>query len=276
MTDVAGRFTRGWDLSDRIDERTASIREMQVAILEMIARGAPIDAVLADICTWVERLISGSVVGVTVLDRAARSFERAIFPSLGPTFENVIPGLRVADRPGSCAVAVYHGEVVTSDDIAADERFRNEWRLLNREHGVQSIQSRPVFACDGTSLGTFVIGFRERRPAAAFDEEAAAVGAHLTGLALTRHRAEQEQQLLIGELEHRTRNLFSSIGSLVYFTLQANPDPSQFKKVFEGRLAALSRAHSLVLQREGADLAGLITDIPVSYTHLTLPTKRIV
>ncbi len=247
-----------------VGESADTILTTQIRILEMIARGEPTDRVLRELCIGIERLVPDAVAGVTVLDRAARSFELAIFPSL-EKFESAIPGLRVANRPGSCAVAIYFGEIVTSDDIANDTRFQDEWRELNLAHGIRAIQSRPVFSPEGTSLGTFVLGYRELRKAAEFDEEIVALGTNLAGLALTRHRSEQQHELLIGELQHRTRNLFSTIGALVYFTLQGNPDAREFRKVFEGRLSALSRAHSLALHHWDTDLRSLIMDIVAPY-----------
>lgn len=238
---------------------------MQSEILEMIVRSDTAEGALGELCARVEQLVPGAIAGITVLDRAAHTFERAIFPSLKATFANGVRGMRVADRPGSCALAIHDNRIVTCDDIAADSRFSPEWRTLNLDHGVRSIQSRPVLATDGAPLGTFVLAFQEPRAATAFDEEVAALGAHLAGLALTHYRRAQQHELLIGELQHRMRNLFSSIGALVYLTLQANPEPKQFQRVFEGRLSALARAHSLVLQRSGADLASLIAEILAPY-----------
>jgi two-component sensor histidine kinase len=243
----------------------SAITALQIEVLELIARGKPLDCVFERLGAGIESLIDGAVVGMTVLDRAARTFERAIFPSLGSSYESAIPGLHVADLPGSCAAAVYHGRVVHSDDIATDERFQPAWRQLHARHHVKTIQSHPVFAADGTSLGTFVIGFREPRSLNAQEEKLIALGTDLTGLALIRHRADQHQDLLVAELHHRMKNVFASIGSLVYFTLRTHGETGQFRKVFDGRLAALARAHELALTRSGSDLRALIGEILAPY-----------
>ncbi|HET7679964.1 MAG TPA: sensor histidine kinase [Xanthobacteraceae bacterium] len=87
----------------------------------------------------------------------------------------------------------------------------------------------------------------------------------LAGLALTGHREHQKQVLLIGELQHRTRNIFATIGAMVYSTLRANPDPATFRKIFDGRLSALVRAHSLALDGWDTDLRALLQDILSPY-----------
>lgn len=189
--------------------------------------------------------LAGSIVGVCVLDRAAQRFEEAYFPSLASTFAEGIRGARVADKPGTCAAAIYHGTVVTSEDIGADDRFLEGWRTLNLEHGTKSIQSRPVFSEEGLSLGTFVIGFRECRPQAAFDDQVSIIGAELAGIALARDRIEQQSKLFLGEMQHRLRNVFMKVAAVVHATLRNHPDPQDFRETFDLRLTALSLANDI-------------------------------
>jgi two-component sensor histidine kinase len=248
-------------MAGRVQDRQCDILAARSAILERIARNEPIDATLVELCKAAEALVPEAVAGVCVLDRAAQTFKYAIFPRLGETYTGRIPGLRVADQPGSCAVAIYKGVVVTSNDIASDKRFKEGWRELSLKHGIRSIQSRPFFAPDGTSLGTFVLGFREPKSLDDFDEEVAAAWTDLAGLALTRDRHEQQHVLLVEELQHRTRNLFATIGAIVYSTLRNNPDPISFRRIFDGRLSALARAHSIGINGWDTDLRSLLNDI---------------
>jgi two-component sensor histidine kinase len=242
------------------------LAELQLRMLENVARGGPADSTLTDLCSSVEPLIPGTIVGITVLDRAARSFEHSIFPSLPSTFSEALKGARVAERPGSCALAVFQGSTVVSEDIATDKRFQDGWKTLSLNHGIVSIQSRPVFTQEGTALGTLVVGFATPRTLSDAEERAIDVAVRLAGTILTRRRLEARHELLVGELQHRTRNLFSAVGAVVYSTLKAYPDPKAFRKVFDGRLAALSRAHSLVLDNADADLKSLLTDILAPYS----------
>jgi two-component sensor histidine kinase len=245
---------------------TEQLTLLRLKILEKAARGGKADATLCDLCLSTEELIPGAVIGVTVLDRGARSFERAIFPSIPTSFAEALKGARVAERPGSCALAVYQGSTVVSDDIASDVRFQDGWKALSLEHGIVAIQSRPIFAPDGAALGTLVIGFRQLRALDAAQETAAEAAVSLASVVLTRHRTDLQHELLVGELQHRTRNLFSAIGAVVYSTLKAYPDVKDFRKVFDGRLIALSRAHAMALESSQADLRGLLTDILAPYS----------
>ncbi len=83
---------------------------------------------------------------------------------------------------------------------------------------------------------------------------------------LTYRRNQLKQELLVGELQHRLRNLFSTIGAVVYATLKSHPEPTTFRKTFDGRLMALARAHSLALESGETDLRQLLVEILAPYS----------
>lgn len=241
---------------------------LELHVLQSIANADPVAQILADVCRGVEGMVEGAIVGISILDRAACVFESAVFPSLGESFESGIRGARVADKPGTCAVAIYNGEVVTSQNVADDTRFWNEWRALNLQHGIRSIQSRPFFSPEGIALGTFVAGFREQRALGDFEEQAFALGARLSALALTRHRHDERLNLLIGELQHRTRNLFASVRAIFQMSLKSSPDLTALQRTFDGRLAALIQAQTLATEPGGgADLKTLLEAIVAPYAR---------
>ena len=243
-----------------------TLQQLTIDTLDRIARGdATADTVIA-LCQGVERLIPGSTAGVCVLDRAAMVFERAYFPSLAPTFQDAIKGARVTDRPGSCAVAIYDGKHINTDDIANDGRFLDGWKALNRDHGVTAISSEPLFGENGVSLGTFVLGFAQPHALSDGERDVTRTAARLCTVALVRERKDRHTELLLGEMHHRTRNTFATIGALVYSTLRTYPEAATFRKVFDARLVALSRAYTTVLNQWGADLGGLLTDLLSPYT----------
>jgi two-component system, chemotaxis family, CheB/CheR fusion protein len=81
-----------------------------------------------------------------------------------------------------------------------------------------------------------------------------------------RHQVEQalregegRQQLLLSELTHRVRNILAVIQAVARHTLRADQTSKELIDRFEGRLAALANAHTLLVESEwkGADLAQL-------------------
>ncbi len=64
-----------------------------------------------------------------------------------------------------------------------------------------------------------------------------------------RRRAEEQQQLLIREMDHRVKNLFTLAGSLVSLSARSAPTASDLASAVSSRLSALSQAHSLTVPR---------------------------
>jgi two-component system CheB/CheR fusion protein len=74
-----------------------------------------------------------------------------------------------------------------------------------------------------------------------------------------RKQWETRQRLLLSELTHRVKNALTVIQAIARQTLRTSRSTQDFIEHFDGRLAALSRAHSLLVESEwrGANLAAL-------------------
>src|SRR5262249_13350484 len=78
-----------------------------------------------------------------------------------------------------------------------------------------------------------------------------------TGRDVTARRASEERQrLLVRELNHRVRNILAVIQAVARYTLRSEVPREQLVERFDGRLAALAGAHTLLVQSDwkGADL----------------------
>ena len=93
------------------------------------------------------------------------------------------------------------------------------------------------------------------------DGQGRVVGASGIGRDITeRRQAERQRQLLIEELNHRVKNTLATAQSLANQTLRSSPTPGDFVVAFNGRLAALASAHTLLANARwtGAALHELI------------------
>jgi PAS domain S-box-containing protein len=87
-----------------------------------------------------------------------------------------------------------------------------------------------------------------------------------------RRQAEARQKLLIREMDHRIKNLFTMVSGLVSVSARSADDPKQLATSLRHRLAALAEAHSLTLpQADGApasiSLHGLLRRVLAAYDH---------
>ena len=65
-----------------------------------------------------------------------------------------------------------------------------------------------------------------------------------------RKLAEGHRNALMGELDHRVKNMLMIISSIIAQTLRSTTSPEMFGKIIEGRIQALSRVHSLLNQHD--------------------------
>ena len=77
-------------------------------------------------------------------------------------------------------------------------------------------------------------------------EELSELAASFDDMARKRHHAEEQQLILLRELNHRMKNSFAAVRSIAAQTLSHAADPEEFQRAFDGRLAALSRASTLL------------------------------
>jgi two-component system, chemotaxis family, CheB/CheR fusion protein len=85
-------------------------------------------------------------------------------------------------------------------------------------------------------------------------------GAGIVRDVTARRRAEDSQQLLIQELNHRVKNMLAVVQSIAHQTRRSTESADAFFAAFEHRVQALGLAHSLLTQRtwQGADLGDLV------------------
>ncbi len=73
-------------------------------------------------------------------------------------------------------------------------------------------------------------------------------GAVCTFIDITeRQRAQEQQNLLLRELNHRIKNLFTITGGLIALSARSAATPKEYAKSLGGRLDALALAHELIL-----------------------------
>ena len=89
--------------------------------------------------------------------------------------------------------------------------------------------------------------------------------------------ARQRQDMLMAELDHRVKNMLATIQALTVQSRSSADTLDGFLESFEGRLRAMSRAHSLLTQShwDGADLHALIAGELAPYMGGAAPAVEI-
>lgn len=141
-----------------------------------------LDEALISLCDHVEALAPGSIAGLTICNPSRTHLERAIFPRLAQFAASISAVPLSPSDFGSCVKAVAHGEIITSPDIAKEMRFDPRWQRLCLDHGIRSLQSRPVYLREGKPYATFVLAYREVREETGWDVALMKFSADAAGL----------------------------------------------------------------------------------------------
>jgi GAF domain-containing protein len=141
-----------------------------------------LDDALISLCDHVEALAPGSIAGLTICNPSRTHLERAIFPRL-PQFAASISAVPLSPSDfGSCVKAVASGEIITCADIAKERRFDPRWQRLCLDHGIRSLQSRPVYLRGHKPYATFVLAYRQPREETSWDVALMKFAADAAGL----------------------------------------------------------------------------------------------
>src|SRR6266704_1710707 len=123
-------------------------------ILEMVATGRPLAAILDGLCRLVDKLCDKSLASILLIDPNGRCLRRGAGPSFPEAFMAAVDGIEIGPCVGSCGTAAYRKEQVIVSDIATDPLWTN-YRELALGYGLRSGWSTPILASDGSVLGVF-------------------------------------------------------------------------------------------------------------------------
>jgi signal transduction histidine kinase len=151
-------------ISSEITERRSedAFRSAQHQVLEMIATGRPLTAVLDTLVRLVENHSDGMLCSVLRLDHDGTTMRHGAAPSLPVDYIRAIDGQSIGPRAGSCGTAMYLGEPVIVTDILTDVLWA-DYRDIARRFNLRACWSMPIFSPDRKVLGSFAMYYSEPR-----------------------------------------------------------------------------------------------------------------
>jgi len=177
-----------FDAQDATEAQNATARiEAENRLLAMISVGRPMHEVLESLVRSIESL-SGAM-RCSMLELRDGRIHNLVSPSLPDAYVTAIEGVAIGPEAGSCGTALWRGERVVVEDIAADplwERFSE----VALSHGLRACTSVPIADSNGVLLGTFAAYYDTPRRPSAYEDELLASGRNVAAIALERARAQ--------------------------------------------------------------------------------------
>ena len=204
-------FGTNTDIDDR--KRAECLLDGQNRVLEMTAKGNPLDSILDTLCQVVEEAASGCCCSVMLIDPTDTKMQQIVAPNIPSSYNDRFVGKPV-DREGSpCTKAAHRRTQVIVPDITLDEQWDvYGWRSIALEHGLRACWSTPIAASDGRVLGTFGIYWREPSTPTERHQRIIEQVTHLAAVVIERKRAEEA----LRESEQSLRLMIDGIPGLVF------------------------------------------------------------
>jgi diguanylate cyclase (GGDEF)-like protein/PAS domain S-box-containing protein len=168
---------------------TEALLNNQMAVLEMIAQGEPLERVLTELITAVEAQAPEMLCSVLLLDADGGHLHDCVAPRLPETYRRAIDGSAIGPDAGSCGTAAFRGEPVIVSDIASDPLWVN-YADLALAHDLRACWSTPIFSATHTVLGTFAVYYRVPTEPDSAHQKYIAMATHTAAIAIERQRAE--------------------------------------------------------------------------------------
>jgi PAS domain S-box-containing protein len=185
-------------------QRAETLLGGEKRLLEMIAKGESLSAILDALCRLVEDLSPASLPSILLLDRDGLHMRHGAAPSLPRSYVEAIDGAAIGPAAGSCGTAAFRNAPVFVSDIAQDPLWA-EYRHLALPHGLRACWSTPVRASDGRVLGTFAIYSREPTHPTLPQQNLIEQITDLASIAIERQRSEEDRQANLWFLESMDR-----------------------------------------------------------------------
>ena len=185
------------DITDDPREFARLVQAGEQRALEMLATGAPLPDVLAELVRLVEEMAPEALASILLMDDTGTRIQHGAAPSLPDAYNRAIHGAIIGPQAGSCGTAAFRRKPVFVTDIETDPLWE-PYRDLARSYGLRACWSFPILATDGQVLGTVAVYYRQPRTADPTVVELVSRVAHVAAIAIERRQID-ERALALSE-----------------------------------------------------------------------------
>jgi PAS domain S-box-containing protein len=188
-----------------------SLAEGQKHVLELIARGAPLDETLTALARIIEAQYEEMYCSILLLDADGQHLRHGAAPRLPQSYTKAIDGATIGAEVGSCGTAAFMRRAIYVEDIAVDPLWK-DYKHLALPLGLRACWSTPIIDLNGQVLGTFAMYYLQ--PALPTEQHLRLIdlATHTAAICIGRHKQVQA----LRDSESRFRQLAESLPQLVW------------------------------------------------------------
>lgn len=228
-------------------ERQTELQTALVTLGEVIRSSSNTEEMMAAAAAVVGRTLATDRAGFGIVDHNVETIDvETDWTAPGITS---IAGRHRLDEFGSLHKSLVNGVPIVVRDALTDER-----ELVNRDGavriGIRAVVDMPV-RDQGRTIAVFFVHCGNPRLWPTEEIAFLRSAADRLEAGVARHRTEQRQHIINGEIAHRLKNTLSMVQAIASQTLKTVTDRNSVY-AFERRLMALSAAHDSLLQTSWA------------------------
>jgi formate hydrogenlyase transcriptional activator len=208
-----GEIVRWFGTTNDIEDhkRAESLLSAEKLSLEMIAGGASLTDILANLCTLMDAQAPGAISSILLMDPDGKR----LWPAAGQVpkaYAEAIAPVAIGPCVGSCGTAAFLKKRVIVSDIASDPLW-DVFRGVALRHGLGAAWSQPLISKNGDVLGTFCLYYAEARSPNESDLRLIEAAGNIAVIAIERKRGEED----LRRSERELRQIVDTVVQLVVF-----------------------------------------------------------
>jgi two-component system cell cycle sensor histidine kinase PleC len=189
-------------------KRTEAEQRGQFQVLQALATGEPLSAVMMRIAVAAEETNPSARVAVFLLD-ADREFITCAAPNLPDDFHDLVSLFWRAQKKEAFGTATLAGTPVVVTDLQ-DERHGHKIASYMKDQGLHTLWFQPIAGHDGRVIGAVALYFPSRRTPDEWEWDYLLGMAHLASIAIGRRRSDEHLRHATeaAELANRAKTKF--------------------------------------------------------------------
>ncbi len=172
------------------ERESQALHGAHVRVLELIAAGSPLPAVLEALVLAIEGQADGMLGSLQLVDEDGLTLRHGAAPHLPESYNRALDGMAIGPAAGSCGAAAHSKRPVLVADITVDPLWADH-RELGQRHGLRACWSMPVLSARGDVLGVFAFYFTDPRLPGPHEVRLAQAAVHLARLAIEHDATER-------------------------------------------------------------------------------------